>query len=347
VLTEVQRGKIRKLAEAIMAGDRVALSRGITLVESLRPHDATVANALLLQVLHEMRSSPVHHRTFRVGFSGPPGTGKSSFIEALGMELVERDYKVAVLTVDPSSERSGGSILGDKTRMINLSRNHSAYVRTSPTWGTLGGLARATSEAMILCEAAGYNVVFVETVGVGQSEIMIADTVDMVALLVPPTAGDELQGIKKGIVEVADMVIVNKADGDLLPAARITKADYMHALQLVRPKYKIWKTPVMMTSTKSKDPDVSVTNAWEAMNHFEDTMHSRGQIMALRGHQRKRRLWSQMREEFMGAVKNEKGLRDLLQKLEAHLDTGDITPRWASRRLLREFLRKGCQDPLV
>ena len=216
------------LADAVRAGDRRALARAITLVESTRRDHRADAVALLDAIL------PATGTATRVGISGAPGAGKSTFIEALGLHLVDAGHRVAVLAVDPSSARSGGSILGDKTRMEQLSRRPEAFIRPSPSGGTLGGVARRTREALLVCEAAGFDVVLVETVGVGQSEVAVAGMVDLFVLLLAPGAGDELQGVKRGIVELADLIVVNKADGDLLDPARHTAADYAHALHLVR-----------------------------------------------------------------------------------------------------------------
>src|SRR5947208_3828114 len=224
----------------VVDGDRRALARAITRVESTRADHRAEAEALLAEVLPHVGGA------MRVGISGAPGAGKSTFIEALGLHLVERDHRVAVLAVDPSSTRSGGSILGDKTRMEELTRSPHAFVRPSPTSGTLGGVARRTREALLLCEAAGFDVVLVETVGVGQSEVKVAAMVDLFLVLVAPGGGDELQGLKRGIMELADLVVVNKADGDLAATAAHTAADYAAALHLVRPRTPVW-TPRVLT----------------------------------------------------------------------------------------------------
>src|SRR5438105_7779016 len=224
-----------ELAQQLVDGDRRALARAITLVESTRGDHRAEAEALLAEVL------PRSGGAVRVGISGAPGAGKSTFIEALGSYLVAHDHRVAVLAVDPSSKRSGGSILGDKTRMEELTRSPAAFVRPSPTGGTLGGVARRTREAMLLCEAAGFDVVLVETVGVGQSEVRVAAMVDLFLVLVAPGAGDELQGLKRGIMELADLVVVNKADGDLAATAARTAADYSAALHLMRPRIIGWE----------------------------------------------------------------------------------------------------------
>lgn len=231
-----------ELAGLVRGGDRRALARAITLVESTRGDHRERATELVDAVL------PGTGGAVRVGITGTPGAGKSTFVEELGTRLTKAGHRVAVLAIDPSSRRSGGSILGDKTRMERLARDPQAFIRPSPSGGTLGGVARRTREALLLCEAAGFDVVFVETVGVGQSEVAVADMVDEFVLLVAPGGGDELQGIKRGIMELADVVVVNKADGDLAPAAGRQVADYHHALHLLRPKHEGWVVPVLAAS---------------------------------------------------------------------------------------------------
>ncbi|OPJ75895.1 methylmalonic aciduria type A protein, mitochondrial isoform B [Patagioenas fasciata monilis] len=207
------------------------------------------------------------------GLSGPPGAGKSTFIECLGKMLTERKHKVSVLAVDPSSSTSGGSLLGDKTRMTELSRDTNAYIRPSPTRGTLGGVTRTTNEAILLCEGGGYDVVLVETVGVGQSEFAVADMVDMFVLLLPPAGGDELQGIKRGIIEMADLVAINKADGDLVVPARRIQAEYISAMKLLRKRSKVWRPKVMRISAKTGE---GISDMWDKMTEFRDLMLTSG-----------------------------------------------------------------------
>src|SRR5689334_13228756 len=239
----------RELTERVLAGDRRGLARAITLVESTRAQDRAAATELIDAVL------PSTGAAARLGISGAPGSGKSTFIEALGTYLVDQGHQVAVLAVDPSSARSGGSILGDKTRMEELARSPRAFIRPSPSGGTLGGVARRTREAMLVCEAAGFDVVLVETVGVGQSEVAVAGMVDVFLLLIAPGAGDELQGVKRGIVELADLVVVNKADGALADLARHTAGDYAHALHLVGP------AQVLLASARES---MGIVEVWDA-----------------------------------------------------------------------------------
>src|SRR6476646_389294 len=251
-----------ELAEAVRAGDRRALARAITLVESTRPIDQKAAEALLASLLARTG------RAIRIGISGAPGVGKSTFIEAFGQYLTSIGKKVAVFAIDPSSRRSGGSILGDKTRMEKLSRDPNAFIRPSPAGTTLGGVARRTRECLLLAEAAGFDVVLVETVGVGQSETAVADMTDLFVLLASPGGGDDLQGIKRGVMELADVLIVTKSDGDLLPAARRAVANYEMAFHLLRPKHLGLSPKVLAVSSID---GTGVANAWQEMT----TVHAR------------------------------------------------------------------------
>ncbi|MBX3284786.1 MAG: methylmalonyl Co-A mutase-associated GTPase MeaB, partial [Actinobacteria bacterium] len=245
---------VEELAGAVVAGDRRALARAITLVESTRADHRSQAAALLDEVL------PRSGGAVRVGISGPPGVGKSTFIEAVGSHVTGAGHRLAVLAVDPSSSRSGGSILGDKTRMETLARNPQAFIRPSPSGGELGGVARRTREAMLLCEAAGFDVVVVETVGVGQSELAVADLVDLFVLLASPSGGDDLQGIKRGIMELADLVVVTKADGDLATSANHAAADLRRAIHLLRPKYEGLETETLLVSSPT---GTGIAEVWD------------------------------------------------------------------------------------
>jgi LAO/AO transport system kinase len=256
--------------EALKTGSRRALAKAITLVESTRPKDIEVSRLLLEQV------QPLAGRSLRIGISGVPGVGKSTFIEALGLELIRRGHKVAVLAVDPSSPQTGGSILGDKTRMVELSAHTNAFIRPSPTGGVLGGVARATREAISLCEAAGYDRILVETVGVGQSEYEVASMTDLFLLLALTGAGDGLQGIKRGILEITDMLIINKADGDNKPIAKVAAKEYEAALHLLHPHRNV---PVLMASALNNE------GIQEVIAQFEEEADRRtqaGQLQAER-----------------------------------------------------------------
>ncbi|ETV71922.1 LAO/AO transport system ATPase, variant 1 [Aphanomyces astaci] len=307
---------------------RTHLSRSITLVESSLPKDRVQAELLLDHVLAQRK---LHHAaktaSFRVGIAGPPGAGKSTFIETLGLSLTQKGHKVAVLAIDPSSSVTGGSILGDKTRMTHLSNAPDAFVRPSPTRGTLGGVAQHTNEIVLLCEACGYDIVLVESVGLGQSEIVIDDTVDFVMLLVPPAGGDELQGSKKGIMEIADIVVVNKADGELKSAAKHTAVDYMHALQLVRRKDPAWKPVVKMCSAREGD---GVEGVWDVLTEFRQLMASK--MEAKRSKQASKWMWNQLTEELLLLAKKKAAAE--AKRLAPDLAHGYISPRSAAHHLM-------------
>ena len=321
-----------ELAEQIVAGDRRALARAITTVESTRPDHREEAAALLTEVL------PHTGDAVRIGISGAPGSGKSTFIEAFGLHLVEHGHRVAVLAVDPSSTRTGGSILGDKTRMGELTRSDSAFVRPSPTAGTLGGVARRTREAMLLCEAAGFDVVMVETVGVGQSEVAVAGMVDLFAVLVAPGAGDELQGIKRGIIELADVVVVNKNDGELAPAAKTTAADYSSALRLVRSKTQAWTPRVVLVSALE---GAGIDDLWSTVEEFRSILDTAGELGRRRAEQAREWMWSEVSESLMDALRSDERVAELADRLEAAVTAGELAPAAAARQILDAFLAPG------
>jgi len=323
--------KSSELAALIRAGDRRALAKGITLVESVKAADRAAGEALLKELL------PDTGRALRLGLSGAPGVGKSTFTEAFGTMLTGSGLKVAVLAVDPSSARSGGSILGDKTRMEKLSRDPNAFIRPSPSGGTLGGVARRTREVMLLTEAAGYDVVLVETVGVGQSEIAVADMVDMFCLLLAPAGGDELQGIKRGIMELADLIIINKADGDLLKPARVAAADFKGALGLIQPKYKAWRAEVLMASSLER---TGIAEIWQAAQDFRAAMAKTGEGESLRARQAKAWLWAEIREGLVDGLKAQKSLKSALERAEEMVAEGQDLPPAAARALLAGFLAR-------
>jgi LAO/AO transport system kinase len=321
---------VSELAQQIVEGDRRALARAITIVESTRPDHREEAAALLTEVL------PHTGGAIRIGISGAPGSGKSTFIEAFGLHLVEHGHRVAVLAVDPSSTRTGGSILGDKTRMGELTRSDSAFVRPSPTAGTLGGVARRTREVMLLCEAAGFDVVMVETVGVGQSEVAVAGMVDLFAVLVAPGAGDELQSIKRGIIELADIVVVNKNDGELAPAAKTTATDYSSALRLVRSKTQAWTSRVVLVSALE---GTGIDELWSTVEEFRSTLDATGELDRRRAEQAREWMWSEVSESLMDALRNDERVAELADRLEAAVTVGELAPAAAARQILDAFLR--------
>jgi LAO/AO transport system kinase len=316
------------LADAVRAGDRRALARAITLVESTRADHRADAAALLDAIL------PATGTATRVGISGAPGAGKSTFIEALGMHLVNAGHRVAVLAVDPSSARSGGSILGDKTRMEELSRRAEAFIRPSPAGGTLGGVARRTREALLVCEAAGFDVVLVETVGVGQSEVAVSGMVDLFVLLLGPGAGDELQGVKRGIVELADLIVVNKADGDLLDAARHTAADYAHALHLVRSTDVGATDRVRTCSALLGD---GIDELWETIGALVAGARASGELDARRADQARAWMWSEVTDTLLDELRSDAAVRIRIEALEDDVSGGRISPAAAAHQVLAAF----------
>ena len=307
--------------------DRPSLARAITLIESTREDHQREAQALLTSLL------PKTGNSIRIGITGAPGVGKSTFIEAFGLHVIEKGHKVAVLAIDPSSARTGGSILGDKTRMARLAQNDHAYIRPSPTAGALGGVARRTREAMLLCEAAGYDVIIVETVGVGQSEIEVADMVDMFALLLLPGSGDELQGIKKGIVELADLLIVNKADGDLKTQAKRVRSDYAAALRMLHPASGQWQPKVMTCSALHGD---GIDKVWQSASDFATSMKGSGKLKSHRAMQAKAWMWKEIRERLLHDFMTQAKVKEMLEKLEHDVVTGKISPGTAADALIKQ-----------
>jgi LAO/AO transport system kinase len=275
----------------------------------------------------------------RIGISGAPGVGKSTFIEAFGLAVIAAGHRLAVLAVDPSSKRGGGSILGDKTRMPELARRAEAYIRPSPAGQTLGGVARRTREAMWLCEAAGFDVVIVETVGVGQSETAVADMVDLFVLLIAPAGGDDLQGIKRGIVELADLVLVNKADGDLEPAARRAVADYRHALRMLRPAAEKDAPQVIAVSALEGR---GIDEVWRLVERRAAAMEASGTRARRRAAQARAALWSEVGEGLLDALRADAEVASRLPELEAGVAAGRLTPSAAARALLAAFLGRAA-----
>lgn len=319
---------VEDLVDGIRSGDLRSLARAITLTESSLASHRQEAQEILDQLLTETGGS------IRIGISGPPGVGKSTFIEALGLHVVDRGHRVAVLAVDPSSQRSGGSILGDKTRMVDLSRRPEAFIRPSPGGGQLGGVARRTREAMLLCEAAGFDVVIIETIGVGQSEVAVADMVDMFVVLVGPGSGDELQGIKRGIMELADLIVVNKVDGDLAAAGMRTVADYTHALKLIRPAHRAWQPVVISCSALEH---TGMDEVWEAVEHFTRALSASGELDELRAGQAKAWMWSEVHDTLIDSLRDDQRVRDILGSLEHDVESGTLTPTRAARLILDAF----------
>lgn len=317
------------LIEGIRSGDRRSLARAITFAESTRAEHRVIADAVLEAIL------PSTGNAVRIGISGPPGVGKSTFIEAFGNHILDQGHQLAVLAVDPSSRRTGGSILGDKTRMGELVNRPEAFIRPSPGGSQLGGVARRTREAMLLCEAAGFDVVIVETIGVGQSEVAVSDMVDLFALLVSPGGGDELQGIKRGIMELADLVIVNKADGDLAPAAARTRGDYASAVHLLRPKWNAWATEVLACSALN---GTGVAEVWQAVTTFRAAVTADGELLEARSAQATAWLWSEIGDTLIDRFRSDPAVANRLQSVEEDVAVGRIAPGRAATALLDAFL---------
>ncbi len=319
-----------KLADRIAAGERAALARAITLVESTRADHQGEARALLTALMDRTG------RAWRVGLTGVPGVGKSTLIEALGARLTGEGRRVAVLAVDPSSSRSRGSILGDKTRMPGLAVNPDAFIRPSPSAGTLGGVARKTRESMLLCEAAGYDVVIVETVGVGQSETVVADMVDVFVALMLPGAGDELQGIKKGLLELAEILFVNKADGENRARAERAAKDLKSALHLFAPVSAHW-SPAVLTGSAAKDD--GIVALWETIEAHRKALDHAGALDERRADQQVRWLWSMVEDRLIADFKADPAVRSAAAELERAVADGRLPASEAAERLLHS--RKG------
>ena len=316
-----------RLLEPLLKGDRRALAQAITLVESTRPDHRERADALLAALL------PHAGKSVRLGITGVPGVGKSTLIERFGLSLLEQGRSLAVLAIDPSSKRGGGSILGDKTRMEELSRRTTAFIRPSPAGTTLGGVARRTRETMLLVEAAGFDTVIVETVGVGQSETAVADMVDMFIVLLLPAGGDDLQGIKRGVIELADLIVVNKADGDLKATARRSAADYKHALRMLRSPTAGWVPEVTTCSAHTGE---GVAELWAIIERFNRAVGTQG-IARRRAEQARAWMWNEVGETLLAELRKHPEVKRLVSALERDVESGRLTPAAAARRMLEAF----------
>ncbi|MCB9945768.1 MAG: methylmalonyl Co-A mutase-associated GTPase MeaB [Geminicoccaceae bacterium] len=317
------------LVEAILNGDRAALARAITLVESRRTEHQDRAQNLLERLL------PCTGKSRRIGITGVPGAGKSTFIDAFGTMLTSRGHRVAVLAVDPSSSRTGGSILGDKTRMERLSIDERSFIRPSPTSGALGGVARMTRETMLLCEASGFDIILVETVGVGQSETVVADMVDFFLVLMLPGAGDELQGIKKGVLELADMIAVNKCDGDGRLRAEQAATHYRRALHIIEPKGPNWTVPVL---TVSAIAETGLDKVWEEISRHHELLTASGEMEALRRDQRLRWMWSMLEGRLLDRLRRDRDTREAIERAEGAVRAGELLPTRAVNEILDRLM---------
>jgi len=326
-----RRLSIDAYVEGVLRGDRSVLGRAITLIESQRADDQALAREVVERLL------PETGRAHRIGITGVPGAGKSTFIEALGGRLCADGRRVAVLAVDPSSARSGGSILGDKTRMERLARDPHAFVRPSPSLGALGGVARHTRETVLLCEAAGYDIILVETVGVGQSEVMVAHLVDTFLLLMIPGAGDELQGIKRGIFELADLLAVNKADGDAEAAAARARRDYAHALHLMQPRVAGWTVPALTCSART---GAGLDRIWEEVLRHRATLEESGEWERSRREQQVFWMWRAVEEGLMTVFRGGVGVAEAIAAAEADVRALTRSPDRAAAELVASFVER-------
>jgi LAO/AO transport system kinase len=325
------------LLRDLRRGDRRALARAITLVESSRPDHRDQAERIIEALL------PETGKAVRIGISGPPGAGKSTFIERFGLAGIALGRRIAVLAVDPASKRGGGAILGDKTRMAELARAPEAFIRPSSAGDTGGGIARRTREAILLCEAAGFDAILVETVGVGQAETAAAEIVDMFVLMLAPAGGDELQGIKRGIVELADLVLVNKADGELAPAAHRTVADYTSAMGLIRPPYPEWRVSVRAVSALK---GTGIREVWDDVDRFRAALKGTGTWSQRRAEQARAALWSEIGDSLLDHFRAAPAVAQRLAALEEEVTAAIRTPTAAARELLTLFVGEACESPV-
>lgn len=318
--------RVQQLFTGLINKNRVCLAESITLIESHHPRKKAQANELLSRVLKYARKNYEEKGqkslSFRIGLTGPPGSGKSTFIESFGKMLTDLGHKVAVLAIDPSSSTTGGSLLGDKTRMLELSRDPNAYIRPSPAGRYSGGVARTTNDSIVLCEAAGYDIIIVETVGVGQSEHAAADMVDLFMLLLPPASGDELQGIKRGVVELADLIVINKADGNLIKDARRIQIEYTSALKYIRSKSKVWRPKVMRISSIRKE---GLEKLWEEMKDFQDIMLEAGELEAKRQQQYRIWMWNHINHHLKLYFRHHPKVEPYIEEIEQKVTRGIIT----------------------
>ena len=321
------------LLKALRQGDRRALARAITLVESSRSDDRAEAEKVIETLL------PETGRAVRIGISGPPGAGKSTFIERFGLDGIALGRRIAVLAVDPASKRGGGAILGDKTRMAELARAPEAFIRPSSAGDSRGGIARRTRDAILLCEAAGFGAVLVETIGVGQAETAVAEIVDMFVLILAPAGGDELQGIKRGIVELADLVLVNKADGELAAAAHRAAADYASAMGLIRPRCSEWRVPVRAISALE---GIGIREVWDDVARFRAAFEQTGAWSRRRAEQARAALWSEIGDSLLDHFRAAPGVAERLAAIETEVAAGTRIPTASARELLGWFFHETC-----
>ncbi len=320
---------LQAMCAGVRFGERGALGRAITLIESRNDQKRAQGEALLGELL------PASGNTLRVGITGVPGVGKSTFIDALGTHLTKLGHKVAVLAVDPTSPVTGGSILGDKTRMTRLSQDPNAFIRPSPSSGTLGGVAMRTRESMLVCEAAGFDIVLVETVGVGQSEVAVEQMVDFFLVLMLAGAGDELQGIKRGILEIADLIAINKADGENQPRAELARNEYASALQLLRPKSDAWTPQAVCVSALSGS---GIEGLWQLVLEHRKQLEATGERDARRKEQQGQWMWQDVEDSLQAALRSNQAAHALSLELESRVREGELLASAAARQIIAAFL---------